>query len=232
MGRLLDAVSEGLFRVTSVSLMTAIYGGHDSLKPLPEAHGFGDAVCVTDDPSISAHGWRVVLSPVDAAPRLAAKAPKMLPFDFVKTEVAVWIDGAFEVTGDGFRDFCLDALGDKDVVVWDHPEDRDCLYREAAYCQDWSKYSANPIREQTAHYRAEGMPEGFGLWACGAIVWRNTERAQEFGRAWYAENQRWSIQDQVSFPFLVWKLEPRLAVFPAHEFENPYLRWHAHDRSN
>jgi hypothetical protein len=216
----------------TVALVTAIYGGHDTLKPLPAGHGFDDAVCVTDGPTVSAEGWRVVVLPSEEPPRLAAKAPKMLPFDFVKSEVAVWVDAAFEVVGDGFRDFCVDALGDSDVVVWEHPEDRDCLFREATYCQDWPKYSGEPIREQTAYYRAEGMPEGFGLWACGAIVWRNNDKAREFGRAWHQENVRWSIQDQVSFPFLVWKLRPGLTVFPAHEFQNPYLRWHPHHRSN
>jgi hypothetical protein len=216
----------------TVALVTAIYGGHDTLKPLPAGHGFDDAVCVTDDPTVSAEGWRVVVLPSEEPPRLAAKAPKMLPFDFVKSEVAVWVDAAFEVVGDGFRDFCVDALGEHDVVVWEHPEDRDCLFREATYCQDWPKYSGEPIREQTAYYRAEGMPEGFGLWACGAIVWRNNDEAREFGRAWHQENVRWSIQDQVSFPFLVWKLRPGLTVFPAHEFQNPYLRWHPHHRSN
>lgn len=218
--------------MTSVSLLTAIYGGHDTLKPLPANHGFDDAICFTDDPGIVADGWRVVVLPREGSPRLAAKAPKMLPFDFVKSELAVWIDGAFEVVGDGFRDFCVSSLADKDFVVWEHPEDRDCLFREATYCQDWPKYSGERIREQTAHYRAEGMPEGFGLWACGAIVWRNCDKARGFGQAWYSENVNRSIQDQVSFPYLVWKLSPSFGVFPEHEFRNPYLQWHQHHRSN
>lgn len=216
----------------NVTLVTAIYGDHDTLHGLPAEHGFDDAVCVTDDSTLRAEGWRVIVAPSDDPPRLAAKAPKMLPFDFVKAEVVVWIDAAFEVVGGGFRDFCLAALVAKDVVAWNHPENRDCLFQEAAYCQDWAKYSGEPIRDQTAHYRAEGMPEGFGLWACGAIVWRNREAAREFGRAWYAENRRWSIQDQVSFPFLLWKLQPDFAVFPAHEFQNPHLRWHSHRRAD
>jgi hypothetical protein len=212
-----------------VALVTAIYGDHDSLKPLPVAHGFDDAVCVTDT-DLDGHGWRVVVDPSGDNPRLAAKRPKMKPFEYVDADVAVWIDAAFQISN-GFRDFCIESLGDNDVVVWEHPEDRDCLYKEASYCQDWPKYSSSPIRAQTEHYRSEGMPEGFGLWACGAIVWRNNEPARMFGDAWLDENHRWSIQDQVSFPFLVWKLMPRLGVFPAHEFRNPYLQWHSHKRN-
>jgi hypothetical protein len=156
----------------------------------------------------------------------------MLPFDYVKSGMAVWIDAAFEITGEGFREFCEQALGDKDLVVWEHPDswNRSCLYDEANYCQDWPKYASWPIRNQTTHYRAEGMPEKFGLWACGAIVWRNSDKARSFGHAWHEENLRWSIQDQVSFPYLVWKLKPNFGVFPSREFHNPYLTWWKHPK--
>jgi DNA polymerase-1 len=73
------------------------------------------------------------------------------------------------------------------------------------------------------------MPEGFGLWACGAIVWRNSDKARQFGHAWHEENVRWSIQDQVSFPYLVWKLRPNFGVFPA---EVKYFKALAGDSSD
>jgi hypothetical protein len=74
------------------------------------------------------------------------------------------------------------------------------------------------------------MPEKFGLWACGAIVWRNNDSARTFGQAWYEENLRWSIQDQVSFPYLLWNLKPNLGLFPHREFHNPYLTWWKHPK--
>jgi len=211
-------------------LITALFGFFEPVQPLRPDHGFDDAVCFTDDPDLVAEGWRVVVLPSDQHPRLAAKLPKMLPFDLVKAGVAVWIDAAFQVVSPDFRSFCEDALADHDLVVWEHPDlwHRSDLYQEAEYCQDWPKYKDWPIREQVESYRAEGMPEGFGLWACGAIVWRNNDKARRFGWAWHEENLRWSIQDQVSFPYLVWKLQPNLGVFPAHEFRNPYLTWQKH----
>jgi hypothetical protein len=217
--------------MTSIAIITAIFGDHDTLKPLPEGHGFDQAVCVTDNPNLVADGWDVTCVPGLSIPRLEAKFPKMRPFDYVDTDVAVWVDAAFQVN-QTFGRFAIDALGDSDIVVWDHPEARDCLFQEASYCQDWPKYADHPIREQTEHYRAEGMPEHFGLWACGAVMWRNTPDAIRFGEDWLDENLVWSIQDQVSFPFLVWRLSPRLGVFPAHEFQNPHLTWHPHQRND
>ena len=216
--------------MTTVGLITGIFGDYDTLKELPVDHGFDDAVCVTDVERES-DSWRIHRDLTPGRPRLIAKQPKMMPFRYLNTDVAVWVDGSFQVS-EGFKDFCLSALGDKDIVVWEHPEDRDCLYQEAEYCQDWPKYSGSWIREQTAHYRSKGMPERFGLWACGAVVWRDSEAARKFGDAWFRENRDWSIQDQISFPYLVWKMEPSMNVFPAHEFDNPYLRWLPHKVDN
>jgi hypothetical protein len=212
----------------SISLVTAIYGDYDYLNPLPDTHGFDRAICVTDDPELEADGWEIVHLYSEDAPIVAAKYPKMKPFDFVTTDVAVWLDANFIVHDRGWRDFCLESLGENDLVAWPHPEPRDCLYQEAQYCQDWPKYAKYPIRGQTAHYRREGMPFKFGLWACGGIVWRNNETARRFGHEWLAQQHCWSIQDQVSFPYVVWKVEPKLGTFPAHEFLNPYLSYVGH----
>lgn len=212
-------------------LVSAIYGDHDELKPLPVGHGFDEAILITDNPNLEAEGWTVRVEPAgNMPPRLAAKLPKLQPFDFVDADVAVWLDGSFLITSTEFRQFCLDSLGDYDLVTWAHPDraTRNCLYLEALECQWWPKYREYPIPAQTAHYRAHGMPEGFGLWACGTIVWRNSMEAREFGRLWLLENVRWSIQDQISLPYLVWKHRPNLGEFPAHEYENPYLDWYHH----
>jgi hypothetical protein len=209
----------------TVALITAIYGGYDPLQPLPVGHGFDRAICVTDDPNLEAPGWEVIYRPSDDPPILAAKHPKMTPFEFVTEEIAVWIDGSFLVNGRGWRDFCLETVEGYDLVAWAHPDRRNCLYQEAAFCSWWERYKPYNLPKQAEVYRGEGMPENFGLWACGGLVWRNSKAAREFGEAWLAEQYRHSIQDQVSFPYLVWKLKPRLGTFPAHQFLNPHLTY-------
>jgi len=209
----------------SVALVTAIYGDYDHLQPLPDSHGFDRAICVTDNQELQAPGWEVIHSPSEAAPILAAKRPKMLPFDFVTEDVAVWLDGSFLVHDRGWRDFCLDAVDGYDLVAWPHPDRRNCLYEEADFCYWWSRYKPYNLLAQAEAYRAEGMPEGVGLWACGGLVWRNNDQAREFGKAWLAEQYRYSIQDQISFPYLVWKLKPNLGSFPAHQFLNPHITY-------
>lgn len=213
--------------VVDIAIITAIYGGYDTLKPLPDSHGFSEAVCVTDDPRLSASGWTVKVVAGGSDYRLSAKVPKLTPFRFVDSESALWIDGSTEVSATA-HGFCSESQDGRDLLAWQHPEGRDCLFQEAAYCQDWPQNRHMPLREQTAHYRAEGMPEHYGLYACGVLLWRNTPYAREFGEMWLDENRRWSTRDQVSFPYILWKRPINFGLFPAHQLKNPHFRVGTH----
>ncbi|HEY7821282.1 MAG TPA: glycosyltransferase domain-containing protein, partial [Acidimicrobiia bacterium] len=188
--------------VVGVTLVSGMYGGYDNLADLPEGHGFDRAVCVTDSPTLSAAGWDIDVLDNGEDFRLAGKRPKLTPFRFVQDDVAVWVDASVQIMRTDFVEYCLASLGGHDLVVSKHPESRVCLFDEAAYCQDWPQNRHMPLREQTAFYRSDGMPERYGLWACAILVWRNTQESRQFGDAWLAENQRWSTRDQVSFPYL------------------------------
>lgn len=215
----------------NIALVTAIYGGYDTLHPLPAGHGFDDAVCVTDDPMMAADGWRTVVEPhPHMPPRLAAKQAKCQPWRYTPMPASVWIDGSAEVTGPGLRAAADHLLPTHDLVVFAHPEPRHDAYEEAEFCRDWPKYAGWPIREQMKHYRKEGLPVGSGLWACGVIGRRHTRRIQRFGDEWLDEQMRWSIQDQLSFPYLVWRDDLTVRTWgpPLWGPGNPWIRWHAH----
>lgn len=211
-------------------IITAIYGGYDELRELPDGHGFDQAIAITDSKQLTSSTWTVIYDPRPGLhPRLAAKYPKLLPFDYLTTEVAAWIDGAFRVTDPGFRAW-LEEHPERDLTAWAHPErsQRDCIYLEAALCQDWPKYRGYDIRGQVDHYRSMGYPDRAGLYACGTLLWRDTPTAHKLALEWLAEIENWSIQDQISLPYLL-ALEPRsFGTFDAEEFANPYLAWTPH----
>ena len=207
-----------------VALVTACYGAYDPVRPLPEWHGFDDAVCVTDDASIVGEGWRVHVEPRDEHPRLAAKRPKMLPWLFTDCDAAVWLDASFEITDRGFAPWVREHLARDEFVVWVHPEGRLDFADEAAVCWDWAKYRDHPMREQVQTYLDDGMPRNWGLFACGSLGWVFTDRVKAFGERWYGEQVRWSIQDQVSLPYLLWDTGLPFGTWRANEYDNPYLR--------
>ena len=210
-----------------VALITANYGAYDPVRDLPDDHGFDEAICVTDRADLVGKGWNTFVEHQEEPPRLAAKRPKMLPWLYTSCDAAVWLDASFEITDRGFSKWVREHLARDEFVVWVHPEGRVDYADEAAVCWDWPKYRAYPMREQVETYRSAGMPRGWGLFAGGTVGWVFTDRVKAFGERWYEEQTRWSIQDQVSLPFLLWDSGLPFGVWRANEYENPYvrLRW-------
>jgi hypothetical protein len=196
--------------------------------------GFDDVVCVTDTASGIGGGWRVHVEPREEHPRLAAKRPKMMPWLFTDCDAAVWLDASFEVVNPKFGDWSREHLERNDFVVWVHPEGRVDIRQEVEVCWFFDKYKDYPLREQLAHYVADGMPEMWGLYAGGTVGWRFTDEAKALGEAWYAENVRWSIQDQVSLPYLLWSTGKPFGIWSANEYQNDFLRlrWDERPRPN
>lgn len=213
-------------------MITSCYGAFDPVRSLPDWHGFDDAVCVTDDASIVGDGWRVHVEPRDEPPRLAAKRPKMLPWLFTDCDAAVWLDASFEIVGRGFRWWTEQHLLREDFVVWTHPEGRIDYADEAKVCWHWPKYRGYNIRGQVDHYNQAGMPRRWGLFACGTIGWRFTPATKRLGARWYDEQIRWSVQDQVSLPFLLWDSGMPFATWQANEYDNEFLRLRWDERPN
>ena len=207
-----------------LAAICAIYGGYDLIPPVPD--GFDDCVLVTDAPVRT--GWRNVVVPSGERPILAAKLPKFLPDDFTDCEASVWMDGSAHIRDGRFAALVRQILVEDELVLWEHPEDRDCLYQEAAHCYSWSRYAGEPLREQVAAYREAGMPEHFGLWAAGCIARRHTPAMRALGEAWLEENRRWSIQDQISLPYLLWRSGIRPGSFGVDQLENDLVDWMPH----
>jgi hypothetical protein len=138
------------------------------------------------------------------------------------------MDGSIHVLDDRFVTLVREKLGQQELVLWGHSEDRDCFLEEARHCDDWPKYRDGPLLEQAAHYVAKGMPEHFGLWATGSIARRHTDRMRALGDSWLAEMERWTIQDQVSLPYLLWRERILPGTFGIDQLENDLVAWIPH----
>lgn len=204
-------------------VVTACYGGVDTTLYPPAAQDLPvNWICFTDQADLKAPApWKVIHQPARFDhPNLAAKVHKTTP-DVGCTDV-VWIDASHQVTSRSFVREALAARHDG-VAVFAHPRRR-CIYDEADASlgvegQD-GKYAGQPLLDQVAAYRAEGHPEQAGLYACGVVAWDLSDpRAAELGRRWLAECERWSWQDQLSFPVVCRRLGLTPGVFPVRQIE-------------
>jgi len=212
-----------------LAAVCAIFGDYDLIPPVPA--GFDDCVLVTDRPVRT--GWRnVVVTDAERA-SLAVKRPKTRPDLFTDCDASVWLDGVAHVRDDRFAARCRTLLEVHELVLWDHPEDRDCLYQEAEACLARPDLASQPLQMQVARYAQLGMPAHFGLWATGAVARRHTAAMREFGDAWWEELENCSTRDQVSLPFVLWRRNLTPGSFGLPQFDTDLIDWlpHRHEIS-
>jgi hypothetical protein len=223
-------------------IYTAICGGYDDLKPQPEQTIPCDFVCFTDEPArFAGAGWRTVPLEWGAAdghpPWLRAKFPKVMPHAAfeeargvlgepggLRYDYTIWVDASVRILRPELAERMIAAAGDTGMALVRHPE-RDCVYGEVeASFGPWTahKHAGAPLREQAAHYRAEGYPERNGLYS-GGVVARDmgSERVRAVDEAWWAEILRWSTKDQVSLPYALWRLGARVGAVELDLWRNP-----------
>lgn len=215
----------------SVAVITAITGSYDVLKSHPNVPDV-DFWCFTDDPELKIReDWRIRLLPPSDSPRMAAKAPKILPHRFPELagyEYTIWVDGNCQIK-DGFLD-CLDYLGEDGFVLHKHPG-RDDIFEEAqASLRVAQKYDGQPIMAQVAHYRSLGHPEHWGLWACGSFARKPSEKLHAAMDAWYDEIAAWTVQDQLSLPFVARTLDFHPESWPYSQPSSPWFQVCPHGR--
>lgn len=228
---------------SKVCIYTAICGGYDDLKEQPKQTIDCDFVCFSDTITEDTKGWKVYSKPGNPKlhPRLRAKYFKLMshklfnppqkriiPFFKGKPSeqyaVTIWIDGSLKIRSSRFAEEMVAFLDRYGMAMFIHP-DRSCIYDEVDFCWDFPKYREFPLREQIAHYRKQGYPVKNGLMAAGIIV-RNTLKKElhHINKAWWRENLRWTYQDQLSLPYVLWKekygYDPiKLNLWDNHLFE-------------
>ena len=217
------------------AVITAIYDGYDTLKPVLSQAGLNvDWVLVTDDPYMvdvgESLGWRVALKPRPGVhPNRAAKRPKFLPWEYTDAHESVWVDGSFRVLS---ADFVREALRHADPIAqFRHPW-RDCLYAEARTVSAIRKYESQIgiAEKQSAAYADAQHPEHWGLWATGVIARRHVPGVVRLGERWLEEVERWTFQDQISQPFVLREMGLRPAEFPGSHLANGWMQYEGSGR--
>jgi len=195
-----------------VLVYSAIFGDYDPVKPFPKQSIPCDFKLCTE-------------STGQKTPRLESRYYKLNPptgYDYT-----IWIDGSIRVTSRFFVEYMVDQAKDR-WAMFKHPW-RDCLFDEAEESHDMKKYHGEPILEQAREYGKRGMPANWGLWASG-IICRKHDWGDDLNQLWWAEHQKWSVQDQISLSYLSWNYKLRFYTCDLPLMSNPLLRVEAGHR--
>ena len=127
------------------------------------------------------------------------RIPRLRRFDRI-----VWMDATIALCDPQCARFATNGAHSLTSVHF-HP--RNCsVLEELRHSTDGPKYFAQPMVQQVASYLKEGQPERYGLWLTCFNIHDMTNMATEsFLNTWYTQTGKWSLQDQLSFPYAAWK---------------------------
>jgi len=197
-----------------VVLYSAMTGGYDTIKPLPDNLGC-DTFLFVEQP-VEAKNWGVrVVVKRNMHPRMRAKWYKLHPhLCFRSYDASVWIDSSVLVTNPDFVREAVAYLEKEPMVFFPHRW-RTRIDEEAEESLKIPKYWGLPLREQVASYYADGYQDQVRLVECTCLIrLHNDERVVAFNEAWWKENETWSYADQLSAPYLLWKMKTPFAYLP------------------
>jgi len=219
----------------NIVVYTALFGECDRLwSPQPLAVGGCRHVCFSEKPRRqvglwqnesqmkpgtgdmgSPPVWEVKVVPKQGNDRLSARHYKTLPHRYLPdADITIWVDGNIRllVTPQYAVGHWLKG---GQLAIFNH-HDRDCLYDEAKFCLRVPRgvIYKQELAQQTAAYRSAGMPAHWGLAETRCVIRMKGPKVQEMGELWWSEIQAHSPRDQVSLPYVCWKVGLRWNVIP------------------
>ena len=185
---------------------TAIIGDYDSLKDPEFVSDDLTYVCFTNNRKLKSEVWNIEYIRDDKRNNVhLARCIKLNPHVyFPDYEVSIWVDGKFQIIGD-LRTYANQYKKKSPVLCFPHPE-RESISDEVAACIIWNKENKEKMIIQVSDYLKEGYPAKYGLYETGCMVRdHNDEFVKKLMNDWQNEIMKYSVRDQLSFPYVCWK---------------------------
>jgi GR25 family glycosyltransferase involved in LPS biosynthesis len=171
----------------------------------------------------------------DLNPRLRAKYFRMCSHMlYPLVPFFIWVDSSIQLK-DGIIDWMKNILGDYDAVFFKHSL-RSSIVEENNYVNENMKtsylnkrYSNYDLNAQVDSYLKDGFPDKDGLIETGLFLRKNTENVNKAFEHWFIEQVKWSIQDQLSLPYILWKHKINYKIITDYTvYEGPFHKYIGH----
>lgn len=169
-------------------------------------------------------------------PRTKGKIPKMLEWMETESDYYIWIDSKFKVKSENFVNDIINYLGDYEICLFEHP-DRDSIKKEGDFVLSGiinndeyliDRYSGEKIKEQIDFYLNDKDFVDQNLFSLGFFVFSKKliiNKDYNLMTDWFFHNCYWSIQDQLSLPYLLQKHKTKYKTFNFNIFFNNYIEY-------
>jgi len=210
-------------------------GKYDQLQePLFKPNNV-DYIIVIDGPPPSSDTWKSIdirsikgIPPLDGS--RVSRYIKLHPHLFLNEyDYSIYIDANIKTVGDmRYLIYLLNQYG----FIANLHRHRDCIYEELEACIRLKKDDPQIMRKQIDSYRNAAMPERYGLIEANLIVRDHHNPACiEIMEKWWQEIAKHSGRDQLSLPFVLWKMGipvSEIGKISDNVFKMPLMRVEPH----
>lgn len=169
-------------------------------------------------------------------PRLRAKIPKMLVWEeYNEYDYYIWIDSCFSLVSEFSIEQMVDYCSDSDICLFKHSS-RSSVRQELEFVTTCmkdgneyllSRYNGERMTEQVENYLKDSSWIDNILFECGIFIYSKsviTNRNHNLMKEWFYQNCLYSVQDQLSLPYLVHKFNLNYKLFIGNVYSNPYTK--------
>jgi hypothetical protein len=165
-------------------------------------------ICYTNTPYLKSDTWDIRIVDLEFNnPRKTARQYKLLPHKYLPDYSGwIWIDNSCS-----FRYHPIDLYNhyitdDYDMSLHKHC-DRNSVKEESEICVGRGLDDSDIISSQLDRYiKCEGYSDDNGLYETGILMRKNNNVIKQFNQLWWGEVNNNSIRDQLSFPYVLYKI--------------------------
>ena len=216
---------------SNMVIYTVVEGGYDTLKDPEIIEKNTDYICFTDDRNIKSGVWDVkyIDPPVDKNFAKDIRKYKILSHRYFNNyTVSVWIDATYRIKRD-IREFISKYSRESAFLCFPHA-DRMCIYEECAEAISLMKASPVDLIKQCADYINDGFPALNGLYYGGILIRDpRDEKLSECMEQWWIQINKYSLRDQISLPYVLWKQKFIPDICDLSVYENPWFEYSVHN---
>jgi len=217
-------------------LYTVVYGKCDFVPKFSCTKPDCDCFIITDQKDLANHLVRVgnIFKPILTPPisdntRKASRHIKCRPdLIFGDYDASIYLDANLIVKMN-IPHRIPTILSKTNYAVCKHPRGISSSYDDGKRCIKERRDDPDVIRKQLDYYKKCGYEEKHkNIPACGLLIRRhNEEEVKKFGEAWWGQILEYSERDQISWPFIRWKMnfkhawigDPGLSDLPGDLFK-------------
>ena len=193
-----------------IAVYTVITGGYDTIIPLLHAEQSEhlDFIVLTDgELDAAGTGYQVRrLEKQFDDPVVASRYPKINSHRVLpEYDITVYLDANLMIVHPDVAAFATAVVAEHPIAQFLHHE-RNCTYQEAEAVVARQLSDKDLVGQQVSRYRAEGLPEEFGVANNCIIIRRHHDAAViKASEIWWEEYVGYSKRDQIASEYARWR---------------------------